>query len=494
MNEIPNDIRVPLFYMEFDNSGAVTGTPAMVHRILAVGQLGTDATAQPFTHHRITQDEQARELFGDSMLTDMIYALRKANDYTELVAMGIADLTEGNAASCKGFTFAGTAQSGGTGYLMIGGKPVQFAIAQDDTSSQIATKAIAAINKMNTVRGRELRVAASSIQDDAASVMITAKHKGLTSNDIDLRINYYFGETLPKGVTCTVGQMANGSGMPDMVEIVSQMGTEWYNHIVMPYSDTASVNTLNQELLDRWGPLAMQEMFAYQAFRGTHGETGTHGSQRNHHLFTCMGTNMMPTPPWEVAAGYAGVAAYHLAIAPARPLQTLSIPGVLPPSKEQQWDMIERNLLLHDGIATYFVDAAGEVCIEREITTYQVNKFGSPDPSYLDLTTPATLGYFRYAMKVMITQRYPRHKLAGDDVLADLEPGQPVVTPSLLRDAFLEKYLELVGKGLVEDYATFEATLQVVRNKDDKNRADVYCHPNVINGLRILASQSAFIL
>lgn len=61
--------------------------------------------------------------------------------------------------------------------------------------------------------------------------------------------------------------------------------------------------------------------------------------------------------------------------------------------------MPERNLLLHDGIATHYVDASDNVCIEREITMYRVNQYGDADTSYLDVQSPATLGRIRYVIK-----------------------------------------------------------------------------------------------
>ncbi|MNT90133.1 hypothetical protein D3C72_2309740 [compost metagenome] len=62
--------------------------------------------------------------------------------------------------------------------------------------------------------------------------------------------------------------------------------------------------------------------------------------------------------------------------------------------------MVERNLHLFDGVATHNVDAGGNVCIEREITTYRVNSFGDADTSYLDITSPATLGHTGAAPRV----------------------------------------------------------------------------------------------
>ncbi len=492
LGTIPNDLRVPLFYMEFDSSLAVSGTPAMVHKILVLGQLGAAATAIQLEQHPITNDDQARALFGDSMLTDSIIALRNANNYTELVAMGIDDLAAGAAAKADGFTFTGSATNAGVLYLMMGGKSLQVAIAAGDTSSIIASKVVDAITSHNTTSLYPMRVTAVVKADADNIVELTAKHKGITGNDIDIRINYYTGEALPSGIVVETGEMSDGAGTPDMIGIIAALGDEWFNHIVCPWNDTASLNALRDELIERWGPMKMTEAIAYTAFRGTHAETATWGNARNDFLITCMGTNKSPTPTWEWAASYAGTAAYYLAIDPARPLQTLVLSGVLAPAKAVAWDMVERNLHLHDGVATHFVDASSQVCIEREISTYQVNSFGSPDPSYLDITTPATLGYYRYAMKAHLTQKYPRHKLAGDDVLDDLEPGQPVVTPKIMRADFLQKFIEFQAAGLVEDYDDFEQTLEVRRASGDQNRLEVICSPNLINGLRVLATLVQF--
>lgn len=488
LGNIPNDLRVPLFYMEFDNSLAVSGTPTMPNKILVLGQMAVDASATALTQYPITNDDQPAALFGNSMITDTLNTLRKANSYTETIAMPIGDLASGAAAKATdGFVVSGSAQASGTLYLMIAGTEAQVGVEQGDTAEAIASKIVDFI----TTNANDYCVTAS-IGDPATQVVLTANWKGETGNDIDLRCNYYVGNTFPKGVKITAGTMNDGSGTPDMSEIIAHLGDEWFNHIVCPWNDQASLNTLRDELVERWGPLKMMEAIAYTAVRGTHAETSTWGETRNDFLITCMGTNLMPTPPWEMAASYAGIGAYNLNIDPARPLQTLVLPGVKPPRKEDAWDVTERNLHLHDGVATYFVDASGNVCIEREISTYQVNAFGSPDPSYLDITTPATLGYYRYAMKAHITQKYPRHKLAGDDVLDSLEPGQPVVTPKIMRTDFLEKFVEFQGKGLVEDYDDFKNTLQVTRDTDDANRLNVVCSPNLINGLRVLATLTQF--
>ncbi len=66
--------------------------------------------------------------------------------------------------------------------------------------------------------------------------------------------------------------------------------------IIAPFTDTKSLNTLRDELLNRWGPLKMMEAQLWTAFRGTHGETGTFGETRNDWLISCIGTNLSPHP------------------------------------------------------------------------------------------------------------------------------------------------------------------------------------------------------
>ncbi len=216
------------------------------------------------------------------------------------------------------------------------------------------------------------------------------------------------------------------------------------------------------------------------------------GNARNGHLGTCMPTGASPTPPWIWAAVYAVVASASLANDPARPLQSLTLPGVLPPSRGDRWTMEERNLLLYDGLSTFTVDSGGNVLIERAITTYQKNTYDLADPSYLDVTTPATLSYIRYATRARITQKFPRHKLADDGTR--FGAGQAIVTPSIVRAELLALFRELEAKGLVENFDQYKQDLVVERNADDRNRLDVLSPPDLVNQLRIFAEQIQFIL
>ena len=488
LGNIPDDFRVPLVIIDIDNSQALDSAPAQSRKIIAIGQQSVTGTATALTSNRITSDGTADQLYGKgSMLAGMLKTLRKANSYTEVWAMGLADIAAGAAAKSD-LTISGPATAAGTLALLVNGISVQVGVSADDTADTIATAIITAVNKLP-----DTQVTAALKADSTTIVTLTANWKGVTGNAMDVRLNYYTGEQTPAGVAVAMTAFTGGTGTPDIAAVVAALGDDWYTDIVFPYNDTQSLNAIRDELLERWGPLQMIEAQLWTAFRGTHAESGTFGETRNDWLISCLGTNIAPQPHWLWAASYGGIAAYYLANDPARPLQTLVLPGILPPAKDVRWDMPERNLLLHDGIATHNVDAGGNVCIEREITMYRVNQYGDADTSYLNVQSPATLGRIRYVIKNRFSNRYPRHKLAGDDVLDLLDPGQPVMTPKIARAELLDIALtELIPAGLVEDFDDYKDTLVVSLDGDDKNRLNFICHPNLVNQLRVLAGLIQF--
>ncbi|WP_027366936.1 phage tail sheath subtilisin-like domain-containing protein [Desulfocurvibacter africanus] len=486
-NSIPSSLRVPLVYIEFDNSRANTGPAGLNYKLLVLGQklvAGTQAAGVPV---RVTSADQAGELFGrGSQLHAMFVAIKAADRFLETWAIALADDAAGVAAAGS-ITFAGLATESGVVNLYIGGTRVRAGVGSGDAGADVATTLAAAINA-NT----DLPVTAAVDGVTAEKVNLTCRWKGATGNDLDLRLNYYAGEKLPSGVTATITAMSAGAANPDVAGAIAGFGDEWWNAIVMPWNDTANLDALKAEMLNRWGPTVQREGLVWFSFRGTHGETGTFGSGRNDHLATIMPVGKSPTSPWIMAAVNAVIGIGSIARDPARPLQTLVLPGVLPPAPGDRWTLEERNLLLYDGASTYFVDAGGQVCIERQVTTYQKNAYGVDDPSYLDVTTPYTLGYLRYATKARITQKFPRHKLADDGT--KFGPGQAIVTPSVIRAELLALFRELEELGLVENFDQYAEDLVVERDATDRNRVNVLGNPDLVNGFVIFAKQIQFIL
>lgn len=199
-----------------------------------------------------------------------------------------------------------------------------------------------------------------------------------------------------------------------------------------------------------------------------------------------------PTPIYVWAAVWASVCEFSGAIDPARPFQTLVLPGVLPPAQADQFARPERDLLLRDGISTFLVDQGGNVLIERVVTSYQTNAFGIEDVSYLDLETKWTVDYMRFAFRARIGLRYPRHKLADDGT--NFEEGQPIVTPSMIRSELIDVGRQLEIAGILEGFSQFKEELLVVRSLQDRNRVNSILPPDVVNQFRVFAAAVQFIL
>ena len=174
---------------------------------------------------------------------------------------------------------------------------------------------------------------------------------------------------------------------------------------------------------------------------------------------------------------------------PARPVQTGELNGLMQPSMEKRFNFNDKNTLLHNGIATIYYQS-GTVMIERAITTYQVNKFGDADNSYLDITTLYTLAEIITRLKGVITSKYARHKLANDGTRYGA--GQAIVTPSVIRSELIAQYSAMERDGLVENAELFAKNLIVERNASDVNRLDVLLPPDLVNQLRIFALQAQF--
>lgn len=482
-DNIPTTIRVPLAYVEFNNENAVSGTAANPYKLLVLGQKTSAGTHPALSPVLVTSADQAAKLFGvGSMLHAMLAAVKKTNGYVETWALAAEDNESGQKAAAT-VTLSGSTTKSGTLWLYVGGVSVSCKVLAGEELSAVATRLASAVNADAT-----LPVTAQAAEK---VVTLTCRWAGLTGNDLDLRLNVY-GEDTPAGLVATCTAFTGGTANPDVTDAIAAFGDEQWHGIVMPWTDAANMTALESELDLRWGPMKQAESIAFTAFRGTLGETSAHGNTRNSHLVTCMGTGKSPTPPYIWAAVNAVTAIASLETDPARPLQTLALPGVIPPALPDRWTMEERNVLLHDGIATFMVQSGDVVAIERQVTMYQTNVWNMPDPSYLDVNTPATLGYIRYATRARILQKFPRHKLASDGTR--FGPGQAIVTPSVIRGELLALYRELEEAGIVENFDQYKADLIVERNKDDRNRVDVLSPPDLVNQFRIFAMKIGFVL
>lgn len=485
-NSIPTNLRTNGRYIEFDNSRAVQGVSPMYNRALIVGQRLAAGTVAAEVPTLVPSSSKGEEYFGHgSMIAQMIEKFKAANPYTELYAIALDDAAASVAATGT-FTFAGTATADGEVYGYIGGERITVAVSSGDLHTQVSAAWELAIDEYL------LKSNLPVVPSEAAGVVtITALNKGTLGNGIDLSLNLNQGEALPAGITCAVVDMASGATDPDMADAIAAMGDVWYTTIISAFADDTNQDLLEAELLTRWGPLQMKDGSAFIGAIGNQAALTALGNARNSQFTVFMGGGLSPTPAW-IWATVAGAVDAGEPDA-ARPRQTLLMPGIVAPKEDEIFTQTERNTLLYDGISTYTVGQDGSVYIERLITTYQTNALGVSDPSYLNQTTMRTLAYLRYSWNVWVALKYPRHKLADDGT--EFGPGQPIVTPAILKSEALAWFKEMeVEQGLVEGFDQFKTDILFERNTSDRDRVDMLMAPDLMNQFRVLAGQIQFLL
>lgn len=485
-SQIPSNVRVPLFYAEMDNSQA--GYFTQNQRTLLIGQKLAAGTAAANTPYLVSRTDEAKTLFGiGSMLARMHEIYRLNDSFGEVWCIALSDNGAGVAATGT-VAITGPATGAGTLNLYIGSQRVQVAVAASDSATTVAAALAAAINADTT-----LPVTAAAV---TGTVTCTARHKGTLGNDIKLILNYrgnLGGEVTPAGLAVVITPMASGATDPSLTSAITAMGDEEYDFIIHPYTDATSLDAIGTELNDTTGRWAWDRQVyghAYTAKRDTLGNLVTLGTSRNDQHHTIAGFEAdVPNPAWEYAAAYGARNAKFIAIDPARPTQTGELVGILPARPGSRFLLTERQTLLNSGIATSYV-GGGIVRVERAITTYQKNSWNQADPSYLDSETMHTSAYVIRKLRYVVTQKYPRHKIANDGTR--FGAGQAIVTPNVIRGEMIAAYAEMEELGIVENAKAFAEHLIVERDATDPNRVNVLYPADYVNQLRVFALLNQF--
>lgn len=464
------------------NSAQIPQRGLILAQMLAAGTGTADTPFLAFS------EDQVVALTGASSMAHLMYlAWRRQDPYGELWIVPVADAGAGVAATGKLEWSASSAQAG-TIPLSIGGVPVPVGVAAGATALQIATSVAAAINGT-----KNLPVTAAVTGAPADDVTLTARHKGLVQNDVDIRIAYrgiQNGERLPTGVTVVVTQMASGVTNPTLTTALANLPPQSFDYIAFPWTDATSMTAIEGFLsrtTGRWSPLNLLFGLGFTAFRGNLGALSAFGNGRNSEVISCLGFFNSPTPAWIAAADWAGVHARSLTINPALPMQELAL-NLLPPPEIDRFDIGERNTLLYDGISTYYVQDDGTCRIDRSITMYQTNASGQPDDSFLDIETLATLTRVVRYIIARLTSEFDRRILVENGTR--ISGGSLMVTPNTVRGAAIGYYNFLAGQGFVTGVSAFEAGVRAERAA--RGQVRLFLPITVADQLRQIAVLVAF--
>ncbi|RMP72372.1 Bacteriophage Mu tail sheath, partial [Pseudomonas syringae pv. atrofaciens] len=193
-NNIPSDVRVPLFYAEMDNSAANSASASM--RRLIVAQVNDDVSGPELGSLVLVPSVALAKNIGGqgSMLASMYETWRKADPTGEVWCLPLLN-TEGAKAGAK-VTLTGAATEAGLLNLYVGGMRVQATVVNGSTDAQAATALSVKINATP-----DLPITAAV---EAGVLTLSCKWSGASGNDIQLEFNRQGktnGEVIPAGLT-----------------------------------------------------------------------------------------------------------------------------------------------------------------------------------------------------------------------------------------------------------------------------------------------------
>ncbi len=487
-NNIPSNLRVPLFYAEVNAGPNAYQGPS---RLLVIGQRVASGVMAANEVRLFNDDAQALGGVGSQLAEAAIWA-RQNHPFGEIWLGALGD--PAGVAATKTITVAvGILGSSGSVVVYIGGERVEVAVAATDSNATVAANLSAAINQGYTKFERAMTFPVlASVSTNV--VTLTARNLGALGNAFSVE-TALDGNEGPLQTHLTVAAGVTGTGVPSLATLLANCGDIEFDWIASPYADTTSLNTM-QTFLDgtsgRWSPIKQLYGHYLSVLFDSYGNLATAGSARNDPNATIMGVVNSPSPPWRWSGALGGAVAkdknlggeVDQAYQISRPLQTLPLVGIRPPKAKTDWfDIQQRNTLYQDGIAGFRVMVDGTVLLDRITTTYRLNTWNQPDITWLDVETRAQMVYFVRYMRQRITQKYGRHALANEN------PGnqQGIVTPKILKAECVHIYQELELGGLVENSPLFAESL-IVERSTDPNRVNAYLPVDVVNQFRIFAA------
>ncbi|ROH88663.1 phage tail protein [Stagnimonas aquatica] len=485
-NSIPVNLNVPGQYAEFDPSRANTGAVTVPQRTLLIGQQLAGATAVAGQPRRVFSPDEVGALCGrGSQIHHMAKRLLAADALTPAYILPLADKAAGTKSS-RTLTVTGPSTAAGTVVLYVGERRYAVGVSSGMSAIAVAAAIIAAVN---ADADRYLDAAVDGA--DAFKVVLSARHKGIDAGNVRVTLNRYDGETLPLGVGVAIGALTAGTGDPDLTDAIAALGDQWYTTWVLGGTDGANLALVKAELADRFGPLRQLDAYAYAGINLDAAAAITLATGQNSPWLSLVDCADVLTPTWATAAHVAGCDTAEPD--PGRPRQTLPLTGVVATAEALgRRTFAQRNQLIEGGVSTLKVDADGTVRIERLTTTYRTNTYGVTDKAYFDTETLHLLANLRYTLRSRFALKYPRHKLGADG-----STGPNVMTPAIARAEIVSLYIDTwMEQGWVEGgeaLTQFIAELVVERDGTDPNRLNSRLPPDLINQLRVSASQIQFI-
>lgn len=491
-DQIPYDWQEPGTYLEVRPNYSRVGVLPYPARALIAVPLLASGTMAPGEIRQITRDEEAEAFIGTgSKGVEMVKAFRAINSVTPLFITGLND-ADGAVKATGTLTITGAVSVSVVLRVLINGKQVRFTATAGAPVGAMATALADAINADTS-----LPVTAAAAD---GVVTLTARHGGSIGNEIDIRVDTA-AQPLPTGLSIAVAAMANGSGNPDIQDVLDLVVNEWFTAIVSPWNDATNMAALAEDMTRRYQAMTTLDCHTYVAKRGTFGELTTFGALTNSPFMSPLGLNKPRSGPWVLASAVAALASFHLTNDPARQLRSLALTGFSGCAAEDQFTEQEQNLLLQAGVSTFDRLADGTMTVSRIVTSYKVSNLGVADRAWMDIMVPATMSRIRYDWASYVSLLYPRAKLVADEETAvfsappgsaDAATGNSVVTPRRMYGSWAARCRLYEERAWLQDVDRTIAESRFEIDADDKNRINANQQLKIVGNLMVLAGALEF--
>ena len=480
--QIPDALLVPGQYQEVDNS--LAGSAGEIKKALIIAYKSAAGTAPAGIPARALSDLKAAALFGPgspaAILAKIFLELNKIEECWVLPVDAPGAATPWR----KTFTVAVASAKQGAAAITVNGEKIDAAAIE--AGADAAAVAAAIVARINSEMW--LPVEAETGEGGVFAVKSVAAGAGGNANAVTV-------VSEAAGVTITEGAVTPGSQTANIKPLFANLGNARYHYFIYDFSDAANIAALGEELVSRYGAMRQIGGRAFVALSGALGsvsEPGTILAQaaavNNPHI-VLVPRMENPRFPGEWAARWCAIACRILADDPAANTYDLTVSGL---ASDKEIDADTRQIMLMAGIATYRLDAAGTVLIERLVTSYTENTDGGRDTSYLDIQVPETVDAVRTYINAEAKKRYKTWKLAGTE--ENFGSGAKVMTAGIFRSFLCELYqaIFIKEKRWCQDFDGYKNSLIVEIKSGSKTWLEYSHQPNLIGQFYIGAGLLQF--
>lgn len=468
-DNIPNSIRRPGVYSEYNLSLANQGLLANAQKICILGQKIAAGTATVEVPVKCYSSDDSDTYSGQgSILALCAQAAYKANKYIDLDIVPIDDAAGTPATGT--LTVSGVCDATGYFDIWIGNVLIQVTVEDGDAVNDIAADINTAIQAKQHLTGVTSGVS-------TAVVTLTARNDGELGNDPSIAYkNHGIGTT-----DIAVVQMASGATDPSIANALAAILPGNYDIIICTLNDSTNLGLLSTHLAARSGSTEDRPaigVFGYVGDQGTleslAGSTLNDGRMIvGYHPYTDT-TENGHSMTYEIAGALGAILAMHED--PALPYNGRILEGVALAHINNQLTNTEQESCYQNGVAPLVIDAKNNVTIGRAISCYTTNAASIEDGVLLDITTIRTLDYVKYIIESDQKTVFGRTKASAK-------------TKQMVKTRILFKLLQLQDAEIVKNVEENQDGIIVNRNAVDSSRFDCQIPVDIITGLHVIANR-----